>query len=397
MACSPPIPATSPDRPRALETWFLAYLVFGFTLPGLTAILLPLVVVEAGHRPFRIGAVVACQNWGLLTAPFWGWTADRFAAWRPTFAFGLGLTAAAFAGLAFERRLPLLLASGVLLGIGSGACNTVAILLVTRTARPSLWSGKLATLQWLGAVGTVAGLATAGLVGARAGMILAGLLTLPAILLACLPRTPCPEPAAAKPIHRQGHLALFAMFLLAWFLLSVSIATFSSLYPITMHRRFGVEVGPSSIVLAAATFVSLPLYGLAGRLDPVSMFASGVLGRCTALFGLAALSLAHDRNPLAALVCAALFQAVWPLLGVGSSALAATLTPPGKGAAIGLFQATGAIGSGAGALLAGSMADLYGYRNVFPAAAAVAILAVLISLLLGRLHRRAGSDPARAG
>ena len=384
------IPATDPDRARALETWFLAYLVFGFTVPGLTAILLPLVVVDAGHRPFRVGAVVACQNWGVLSAPLWGWAADRFAAWRPTFALGLGITAAGFAGLAFERSLSALLACGVMLGIGTGACGTLAILLVTRTAPPGLWSRKLAALQWLGGVGTVAGLATAGVVGARVGMVLAGLLTLPAIVLAWSTPVGRLEPPVVTRADGKGHLAVFGVFLLAWFLLSVSIATFASLYPITMHRRFGVDVGPSSFVMAAATLVGLPLYALAGRLEPARVFASGALCRCVALLGLAAMSLAHDLDPVAALVCAALFQAVWPLLGVGSSALAATLTPRGKGAAIGVFQATGAIGSGAGALLAGLIADVAGYRNVFPAAAAVAILAVATSLLLGRLHHRVG-------
>ena len=57
-----------------------AFLIYGALVPGLTVILLPVIVVEAGHRPFRIGAIVAALSAGSLFSPMWGWIADRMRA-----------------------------------------------------------------------------------------------------------------------------------------------------------------------------------------------------------------------------------------------------------------------------------------------------------------------------
>ena len=396
MDCRLPVPATSPDRAGRLALGgFAATLLTGFAVPGLAAILLPLVVVSAGHRPFRVGEVVACQNWGMLTAPLFGLAADRIAGVRPMLVFGLALTAGAFAGLALERGLPALLASGLLLGMGTGATTMLALLLVTRTSTACDWGGRVAALQWLGAVGTVAGLATAGLVGARSGMLIACASLMPAMALAW-PRGRGGVRVADRAMAGGGCAPTFATFLLAWFVVCVSIATFASLYPIVMERRFAVGVGASSLVMAAATLASLPLNKVAGRWEPVTALLAGAGLRCTALAGLAGLSLAHARNPVAALLCVALFQSVWPFLGVGSYSLAAMLSPGASGLALGLFAATGAAGSGVGALLAGSVADAFGYSDVFPAAATVAVVAFGCGMLLRSSGRDAVSSE-RAG
>ena len=381
----------APRAIRPLETWFIAFLMFGFAVPGLSAILLPLVVIDAGHRPFRVGAVVAFQNWGIVLSPLWGWAGDRFAARRAIFLGALATLSTALLGLAFGRSLSSLLACGFLLGVGTGACNTLAVLLVIKTTSPHEWGSKLAALQLLGAVGTVMGLAMAGFIGPRSGMLAAAFLAMLAVAIASA--RPIGEPADRSPQHPMQappagatRWVAFALFLQAWFLLSVSVAAFAALYPITMAETFGVGVRWSSTVMAAATLASLPLYGLTGRgiarLGPMKLFLAGAATRCLALAGMTLFSLARHDAATPALWCAVLFQAAWPLIGVASSDLAAVLAPRGRGTAVGVFQAAGAVGSGAGALLGGSVADLYGYPDVLRLATIVAIASMMCGLVL---------------
>jgi len=79
-----------------------------------------------------------------------------------------------------------------------------------------------------------------------------------------------------------------------------------------------------------------------------------------------------------------LYQGIWPLLSVASNDLAAELAPFGEGAAMGLFNATAAIASAAGAVAGGRVADMFGYPAVSFFAGGVALLALVCALALAR-------------
>ena len=380
-----------------LKIWFLAYLFFGFAISGLLAVQLPLIIASDGHRPFRVGAVIACQNGGIVLAPLLGWIADRLRAWKAVLVGGLALIGISFASLAVERSLNGLLVTGVLLGIGAGACNTMTILLVTRATPRDDWAVEFATLQMLGATGSVVGFAVAGLIGSRTGTLTAAGLSILAMVAATrAPAGDAGSPGSERAVASASHdspLLCFAVFLTTWLLFSISVSGFSSFYPITMARNFGVGVAESSAVLALATLTSLPLYGAVGRhvrrSGAAGLLAAGVAGRASALVVLATLALVHDAPSVVAIGCAGVFQAIWPMIGVTSSELSARLVPRHEGVAIGVFQATGSVASAIGALLSGYVADRYGYQDVLGVTAAVAVAAVICGLGLCRVARTA--------
>ena len=384
---------------RGDQGWHIAYGMFGLLVPGLAAILLPLLVVHAGHRPFRIGAVIAAQNWGVLAAPAWGWLADRTRFYRRTLFGGLLLSCLGLAVFALATRLSWLLLAAGAIGLGTGACNTAAPLLVTRFRPEQVWSGGLARLQVYGALGTTLGLVLASRVHPGTAIACACALVLPALIFAARGRmrrdlVPAehPGPQAAEIRRCIGTLRWFLLFLLAWSLFSIAVSAFSSLYPVAMLHGFGIGVTGSSEAMAFGTLGSLPLYVVSGRLvhrhGCTRVLAAGLLVRMLALGGIAMLTVLHLTTTAPVLMLAALFQGAWPLLSVSANEMAAALAPGQIGLAVGIFNAVGAASSGLGAMLSGLVVELSGYRSISQYAAMIALMAFACSLPLVRQHQR---------
>ena len=400
---------------RGSGAWYISYAMFGFLVPGLASILLPLLVVDAGHRPFRVGSVVAAQNWGILLAPAWGYYADRFRTYRSTLVIGLFCLGSGFGAFGIVRSLTALFGASFLIGIGTGACSTVASLLVVESNPIGAWSRGIGRLQLCGAAGTVLGFMVAGRMPANEAAIFGSILVIPAVLLGVwhLPSPPLSNRQHAARgqtdtridsgtdlLNRSGKPILFILFLVIWSLFSLAISAFAALFPITMFRAFGLHVRVSVDTIAVATMISLPLYSLAGglvtRYGAVRLFSVGIFVRFLSLSALALLSVFHSSRTLPVLFLIALFQGIWPLLGVSSGELAALLAPGLEGTAIGLFNATGAFSSGIGAMLSGLVADLSGYRSISIWAAGVSFGAFLVSLILvRRVTARIAANQAR--
>ncbi len=386
---------------RGSGAWHVSYAMFGFLVPGLSSILLPLLVVDVGHRPFRVGSVVAAQSWGMLLAPVWGWYAGRFRSYRTLLVMGLLCLGCGFAAFSVARSLPALFGASFVIGVGTGGCGTVASLLIVDANPVGEWGRGIGRLQLWGAAGTILGFAVAGRMPADDAALLGCILVVPAIMLAARRLPPHPLTDGRQAI-RHGRVVdegsgvpgrhvrppLFALFLVTWSLFSLAVSAFPALFPITMFRAFSVRVHVSVDTVAIATMISLPLYGVAGRLvgrhGAVRIFAAGVLIRLLCLAMLAALTALHWQTMLPVLLLVGLFQGIWLLLGVSSSELAALLAPGPEGTAMGLFNATGAFASGIGAMLSGLVADVSGYRSIGVWAAGVALLAFALSLMLTR-------------
>lgn len=388
---------------RGFGAWHVSYAIFGFLVPGLASILLPLLVVDAGHRPFRVGSIVAAQNWGVLLAPVWGWYTDRFQTYRTTLVIGLLCLGSGFATFGMARSLPALFGASFVIGLGTGACNTVASLLIMDSNPVEEWARGIGRLQLCGALGTVLGFAVASRVPAVKAALVGSALVVPAIILGAWrlpsqlrsnrrPTTRCSADLEADDgsnlLRRHRTPIWFALFLVTWSLFSLAVSAFSALFPITMFHAFELHVRVSVDTIAVATLVSLPLYSVAGRLvsrySATRIFSAGVLVRFLSLAMLAMLTVLHWTAALPVLLLIGLFQGIWPLLGVSSSELAALLAPGLEGTAIGLFNATGAFSSGLGAMLSGLVADVSGYRSISMWAAGVALVAFAFSLILAR-------------
>jgi MFS family permease len=208
-------------------------------------------------------------------------------------------------------------------------------------------------------------------------------------------------------LHRprlQDFLALrsvlasgFGLFLLCWFMFSLAVSSFGSLYPVLMEKSFAISVAQSSLLMSIATACSIPLYNYAGRLvgrqGAARVLGIGIAGRMTGLAGLAVVAFLHGSwAMLPVLFMFGLYQGIWPLLSVASNDLAAELAPFGEGAAMGLFNAVAAIASAVGAIAGGKVADMFGYPAVSLFAAVGALLALGCAAALTR--RRAVVVPA---
>ena len=190
----------------------------------------------------------------------------------------------------------------------------------------------------------------------------------------------------------------FGIFLVSWFFFSLSVSSFSSLYPVLMQHSFGMAVSSSASLMSAATLASIPLYNFSGRFTtrrgPVPALVIGIGTRAVVLVGLGVVALVHPGNAiLLAVVFFALFQGIWPLLSVAANDLAAALAPFSQGTAVGLFNASAAIASGAGAILGGAIATYLGYAVVSLLAAVGLVIAFFFTLSLARHKPAAPPHP----
>ena len=284
---------------RWIEPWYGAYAILGALASGFAVLLIPLVINKVGGSATEIGTAIASQNIGAMSAPIWGELADRRRFYRAIFFIGFLIIALGFVGFSLLSGFGAWVGSAYLIGLGTGASNTVASLFVFEFTPNSEWSQRISWLQTFNASGSVLGMAAAGFLEPRTGMLVAALLALPAIViggsglpvpgghlhfphvltgeeLAALVRRGGPS-AAALHMHRwrPKHLlrlaagdvvSPFGLFLVGWFAFSLGVSAFGSLYPVLMRKSFAVPIGAAAMLMSIATAVSIPLYNLAGRL-----------------------------------------------------------------------------------------------------------------------------------
>jgi MFS family permease len=373
----------------------------------------------------RRRSAIAAQNVGALFAPFWGWVSDRFKDYRPIFFGGFLLIGAGFLSFALIKNPSVWPVGAFLIGFGTGASNIVASLFVVEFTPATEWGQRISWLQTFNAIGSVVGMAGAGLLHPKLGMILSAMLVVPALLVGGwglpvpggrfhVPHVTLTREQLAGVVRRVEPLAgsvtgwlhefhisdfkrlgsvfatSFGIFLTAWFFLSLAISSFSSLYPVLMLKSYGLTVAKSALLISVATALSIPLYNFAGRLTnrrgPVVVLSIGIAVRFLALAGLWLVGILHMASPLFLVVILfGSFQGIWPLLSVASNDLSAELAPFGKGAALGLFNAAGAIASAGGAIAGGAVAARFGYpsASLFAACGTAVALACIV-----RLYRR---------
>ena len=416
--------ATDGNIKRWIEPWYGAYAILGALASGLAVIAIPLVVTGGGGGATEIGTAIAAQNIGALFAPVWGSVADKFKSHRIIFFLGFILIGLGFLDLSALHGLAAWSAGAFLIGFGTGASNTVACLFVVEFTPQAEWGPRISWMQTFNAGGSVVGMALAGLLAPRLDTLLAALLVIPALIIGgrglpvprgrfYIPHHRLHASQFVHLLHRSGPNAAgviaalhrprigdfrairmamttgFGLFLAAWFLFSLAVSSFASLYPVLMERSYGLAVAQSALLMSIATALSIPLYNYAGRLvtrcGPIFTLGIGIGGRMIGLAGLGALALMHvGWAILPVILLFGLYQGIWPLLSVASNDLAAGLAPFGEGAAMGLFNAAAAIASAIGALSGGAIADRFGYGAVSLFAAAVALLALACVVPLSR-------------
>jgi MFS family permease len=431
-------PVTVPIARRhaqMLEPWFIPFALINGAAVGLTPILLPLAAARqgAGH----VGLVMGAFNLGAFGAPPAGALADRYRSYR-SIAVACAAISAASLWLFPLASSPLQLLLALADGAGFAGAVTIANLLIVERRPQSEWNQRLGWLETMLSVGQGCALLLAAWLtglGARSGLLIAALVPAAAIPLAVvlIPRPSGPGsqgavraghqladagrvgewgPASPSRVHhlsqrrrplgalrRSAGLAhgRFGWLLAAWIPAYAGSAIVFSLYPVLFQHAFGVVPRTSSLAFAVIVFISLPLFGLAGRISqrfgPASALAGGLAARVVLLAVLAALAAVGQVPVVLPLAAFSGVMFAWSFLSVASPGLTGQLVPSAEGEAQGILAASSGIAGFAGSVAGGLAAAHWGY----PAALGIGAGATAAGLTVFSVTLLRRSRPAAPG
>jgi MFS family permease len=433
----PPTGKASVSASHYLAPWYLAYMILGLITSGMLPFLLPLMVANTTDDPGRIAYIVGAYNAGVLPAPLLGLMAERYQLFRPVFFGGFAALSIGLGAAPTVSALADWISLAVLCGIGAGAVATVAPLFVVSFAPKSEWNARIGWLQSFNGAGQLAGLLLAALLLSSPlayGFWLAAVLSALAIVLGHLGlpsdshdrerRLPAVAwarlmagfhsgPPFGGLLHHSHHLQgeglrrlatsidwKFSRFLLAWAAINFGAAPFFAYYPLIMNSSYGVPPPTVALLYALAAAVGIGLFVAAGRaaelFGPRLLFLLGLAVRAIGFGILGAVTLLTASDASAApMVGFILVVLAWPVLSVAGTGLAASLTPIGEGAAMGLLATSSAIATLLGTAVAGPLVDAFGYRVVIPIAISGFLAAAALTAKVRREHgsRRADDSP----
>jgi MFS family permease len=394
----------------------LAQAALGFTVYGGVLFLIPLHVLDQGGTPGDTGAVVALIGLLGLVGPFVGGVADRFRAYRSLHILALVLVALGALVFAYaDSDLEWLVAAG-LVGLGtSGTLVMNTTFVVGSGLDHETQAKKLALLQLSLPAGQVLGLAvvallaTVGLGIAWIFVVMAGAALVFAVLMSFLNAAPArrlrPVPSRMDLVDEQAVrsrvslrtvlISQFGLALALTFLLMLSSEGIESQYATYMESVFRIDPEQSAGALSVIMLASIPLYLVAGRWTarsgPKVPFVAAGAVRALAGFGL--LMLPGSAGWLA-LGFYALIMFALPFFELTAAILASKTSPIGQGAGQGGSMAAYALGAIVGAILAGWLAEHYGFASLAVIAVVAAGTATVLGLvfLKSPANQPAGSD-----
>jgi len=373
---------------RFISLWFFSCGLIALITTGIVPILVPLEVVQVEGSPKHVGIIMAAIGAGMMTSPVWAYLAHRFSCHKILMVLASAGTGLSLVGFDASDDLGDWLGCGFLTGCCVAAGFTLAnIIIVTRY--PDEAKERIGWLQTLITAGTVAGLVVAGTLerfpfhaGVWAGAVTA---TVAAILAAIsVPNLPPPpkigEPGARPPMEwTRPYLAL----LFLWFFSNSGAAGLTALYPLIMRTEFNIPPDTSAYVMAGATAVSTFLFVFATRalraLGKHKVMILSLTGRMLAMFTLAVLS--YQDFPGRDTVALTLFSIVgllWPFLSVAATLLAAEVAVT-KSRGLAYFDGSAALAHLVGPVVAGYLANVFGYESVLVLSAGTIAVGLLIS------------------
>ena len=311
-----------------------------------------------------------------------------------------------------------------IIGLGVAASSTMVGLFIVEFHPKSEWDERIGWLQTLYGTGQAAGLLLAAIFGEHANLALylAALMMLPGFYFG-LKKLPHKNSQRAH-IRSQAHAvwhpmqlrphsivnilnnfhrlrwsglrkladkthSIFSFYIVTVFLIMLSVWLVFNLYPLLMLHAFNIHAGLSSLYYGIGATIGIFAYpfsgSLAKRIGDLPVLLIGVIMVAISWLGMS--YLAYFSVPYHALLIPAFFMLTpiaWsPLIVVGTS-MAPKLSNLSNGEAIGIFNATIAIASFFGALLAGCVAELLGYSTVILLAAVIIIAGMICVLVLRR-------------
>ncbi len=411
-----------PSWRRYLQPWYSGYAFQGIVVFGTGAILMPIVVNNAGNVA-QAGAVIGFFYIGQMLAPLMGAITDHTGLHRPFYLSGYILLAIGLAIFPFTQLLWFWMALAFLQGVGSGTTNTVAAMFIVEYKPKSEWDARIGWLQTFYGVGQAVGVGLCCVLQARPefGLLLSASLMIPAMVLGTRglppsqahqkPEKPSFERRSHKPprtihsfLHRYEGMGLkslkrifsewrsaFGLYIVGWLFVMLTTWLIGSLYPLLMKGAFDIPYSMSSLYYALGAtigiFAYVPSGTLGKRIGDGWVVIIGTIMTLVSVSGLAAIAYTHPGSsqwlvPISYI----LIPIAWSPLIVGGTAWAAKLATFEEGEALGSYNAMTAVASVIAAFTAGLLAHHFGYSMVLTIGAAASLLALLcfIPLLLSR-------------
>jgi PPP family 3-phenylpropionic acid transporter len=362
---------------------------------------IPYLAVYYGSLGFGLDAVGLLSSLaaavGLVSAPLWGATADRFAGSRLVLPAAAVLAAVGALGLALLRE-PILIAVAVaIMAVGTAGVSPILDARALETVRGD--RDRYGRLRAWGSAAFIVVVVLTGILVERNGIGIMFIAYLPALLVTALVAFPLPgESASGAPLPSLAGIGVvlrvpdLRRFLLAAILVwsaTMAITWFFSVHLLDLGAP-GVLVGASWALGAA---VEIPIMWffpiLAARFGTERLLIVGA-----ALFAIRALILSVVGDPLPAMLTMLINGAGFSLMLVGGVTYVSRLAPPGLAATAQgvlsavVFSLAVVVGPGIGGLVAG----VWGLQPMFLLAAlasfaGIALMAPVVT------RRSAAAEP----
>jgi DHA1 family tetracycline resistance protein-like MFS transporter len=406
---------------RWSETWFLTYGLLAIIAAGITPILLPQFINLHGNAG-QVGLVMAALSLGGLTAPIWGWLAER-RLHKALIAGGLIVVGVSLALLPGSTGIASWLILALAQGAGLTAIITVSGLLIVERHPKDEWDQRMGWLMTIFGIGQVVGLVIASFFSGTksdTGMFIGAGFTVLALLVAVryIHTPPRPDQTqragpqavrvphiAASPgstHHHLGHVsrqaavqALRSPF--GEFLVSISLLTLASglifiPYPLLFSTSYHISPSSSSLAFGIAAALAILWYPLAGTLShkrgAMAVMTGSLMARWISFAAL--LVLAMVATPARGFLAEASFLLTvnsWPFITVSATVAAAELAPTDEGTTMGIYNGATALVNTISALAAGLIASQMGYKGLPVFATVIMIGAVATTIHIARKQR----------
>ena len=398
---------------RYSQFWYSGYAFQGAVVFGTGAILMPIVVNNAGDAA-KAGTVVAFFYIGQMLAPLMGAIADRTGWHRSFYLSGYVLLAIGLAIFPFAQLLWFWMALAFLQGVGSSTSNTVAAMFIVEYNPKPEWDARVGWLQTFYGIGQAAGLGLAAVLQARPeiGLLVSAGLMVPGLLLGArgLPPSQAHQKPATTDFSRRSHRpprtvysvlhryegtvskslrrlfqewrSKFGVYMVGWFFVMLATWLIGALYPLLMKSAFNLSYTMSSLYYALGAIIGIFAYTPSGtlgkRIGDGRVVIIGTVMTTTSLAALAALAYIHSGlNHWLVPVMYILIPIAWSPLIVGGTAWTAQLATFEEGEALGSYNATTAIAAVIAAFGAGLLAHNFGYGMILVVATVASLLALV--------------------
>ncbi len=395
------------------EFWYSGYAFQGAVVFGTGAILMPIVVNNAGDAA-KAGTVIGSFYIGQMFAPLMGAITDRTGWHRAFYLSGYVLLAVGLAVFPFTKLLWFWMTLAFLQGVGSGTSNTVAAIFIVEYKPKLEWDARVGWLQTFYGIGQAAGLGLAAVMQARPeiGLLVSAGLMVPGMVLGA--RGLPPSAGYHKPtkvefsrrLHRPPHTiysilhryegtisnnmkrlyqewrSVFGVYITGWFFVMLATWLIGALYPLLMKSAFDLSYSMSSLYYALGAVIGIFAYTPSGtlgkRIGDGWVVIIGTVMTLISFAALATLAYVHSGfNQWLVPVMYILIPIAWSPLIVGGTAWAAQLATFEEGEALGSFNATTAVAAVVAAFAAGLLAHKFGYGMILIIAAGTSLLALV--------------------